>query len=211
MSRRTNRAFVTAAVMLASFLAAIEVTVISTAMPRIAGDLGGIQLISWVFAVYLLATAVGTPIFGKLADLFGRKAVITAGMVLFLGGSLLCGLSTSMPELIGFRVVQGLGAGAVLPVALTVVGDIYELAERGRVQGLLSAIWGVASIVGPLAGGFLVDNLSWVGRSCRAAGHPPANRALPDWSPRCRADSQKTEPSLASYTLTRRRMIVAST
>ncbi len=147
--------------MLLSFLAAIEVTVIATAMPRIAGDLGGVSLISWVFAVYLLTMAVTTPIFGKLADLFGRKIIVIAGTVLFLAGSALCGLSQSMPALIGSRALQGIGAGAVLPVSITIVGDIYELAERGRVQGLLSSIWGVASIVGPLLGGFLVDNLSW--------------------------------------------------
>jgi EmrB/QacA subfamily drug resistance transporter len=147
--------------MLASFLAAIEVTVVSTAMPRIVSDLGGIQLISWVFAVYLLTTSVGTPIFGKLADLFGRKAIMTVGMALFLVGSTLCGLAQSMGTLIAFRALQGLGAGAVLPVAITIVGDLYELKERGRVQGILSSIWGVAGIFGPLVGGLLVDGLSW--------------------------------------------------
>jgi EmrB/QacA subfamily drug resistance transporter len=160
-AEKTNRALVTAAIMLLSFLAAIEVTVIATAMPRIAADLGGVSLISWVFAVYLLTMAVTTPIFGKLADLFGRRMVVIAGTVLFLAGSALCGLSHSMPALVGWRALQGVGAGAVLPVSITIVGDIYELAERGRVQGFLSSIWGIASIVGPLAGGFLVDNLSW--------------------------------------------------
>ncbi len=157
----TNRAHVTASIMLASFLAAIEVTVIATAMPRIASDLGGISLISWVFAIYLLTMAVTSPVYGKLADLFGRKAIMTVGMAFFLGGSVLCGLSRSMAALVAFRAIQGIGAGAVLPVSMTIVGDIYELAERGRVQALLSSIWGVASIVGPLLGGFLVDNLSW--------------------------------------------------
>ncbi len=147
--------------MLASFLAAIEVTVVSTAMPRIVSDLGGIELISWVFAVYLLTTAVGTPIFGKLADLYGRKVIMTVGMALFLSGSALCGLSESMGMLIAFRALQGLGAGAVLPVAITIVGDIFELKERARVQGALSSIWGIAGIFGPLVGGFLVDSLSW--------------------------------------------------
>lgn len=157
----TRRGYVTVAIMLASFLAAIEVTVVSTAMPRIVSDLGGIELISWVFAVYLLTTAVGTPIFGKLADLYGRKAIMSVGMVLFLAGSALCGLSRSMGMFILFRALQGLGAGAVLPVAITIVGDIYELKERARVQGVLSSIWGIAGIFGPLVGGFLVDGLSW--------------------------------------------------
>jgi EmrB/QacA subfamily drug resistance transporter len=161
MAAVTRRAHVTASIMLASFLAAIEVTVIATAMPRIAADLGGVSLISWVYAAYLLTMAVTTPVYGKLADLFGRKAVMTTGMVFFLGGSALCGLSRSMAALVAFRALQGVGAGAVLPVSMTIVGDIYELEERGRVQGLLSSIWGIASIVGPLAGGFLVDNLSW--------------------------------------------------
>ncbi len=147
--------------MLASFLAAIEVTVVSTAMPRIVSDLGGIELISWVFAVYLLTTAVSTPIFGKLSDMFGRKVIMSVGMVLFLGGSALCGVSQSMVMLIAFRAIQGLGAGAVLPVAITIVGDIFELEERARVQGFLSSIWGIAGIFGPLVGGFLVDTLSW--------------------------------------------------
>jgi len=157
----TNRVYVTAAIMLASFLAAIEVTVIATAMPSIAADLGGVSLISWAFAIYLLTMAVTTPVYGKLADLFGRRAVMTVGMAFFLGGSALCGFSHSVVALVGFRAIQGVGAGAVLPVSMTIVGDIYELAERGRVQGLLSSIWGVSSIVGPFLGGFLVDNLSW--------------------------------------------------
>ncbi|HUX20516.1 MAG TPA: MFS transporter, partial [Spirochaetia bacterium] len=160
-NRKTRRGYVTVAIMLASFLAAIEVTVVSTAMPRIVSDLGGIQLISWVFAIYLLTTAVSTPIFGKLADLFGRRAIMTIGMALFLVGSTLCGLAQSMGMLIAFRALQGLGAGAVLPVAITLVGDLYELKERGRVQGILSSIWGIAGIFGPLVGGILVDYLSW--------------------------------------------------
>lgn len=158
---KTRRGYVTVAIMLASFLAAIEVTVVSTAMPRIVSDLGGIELISWVFAVYLLTTAVSTPIFGKLADVFGRKVIMTVGMALFLSGSTLCGFSQSMDMLIASRALQGLGAGAVLPVAITIVGDIFELRERAKVQGALSSIWGIAGIFGPLVGGFLVDNLSW--------------------------------------------------
>jgi EmrB/QacA subfamily drug resistance transporter len=158
---KTNRAQVTAAIMLASFLAAIEVTVVATAMPTIAAELGGIDLIGWVFAVYLLTMAITTPIYGKLSDLFGRKTILTFGVALFLIGSTLCGLSRSMTALVVSRAIQGIGAGAVIPVSMTIVGDIYELTERGRVQGLLSSIWGIAGIVGPLIGGFLVDNLSW--------------------------------------------------
>lgn len=158
---QTNRLNVTIAMMVATFLAAIEVTIVSTAMPRIVSDLGGIKLISWVFAIYLLTTAVTTPIYGKLSDLFGRKIIFTIGTVLFLIGSMLSGLSQSMEQLILFRALQGLGAGAVLPVTFTIIGDMYSFEERAKIQGFFSGVWGVAGIIGPLVGGFFVDTLSW--------------------------------------------------
>ncbi|MED0675557.1 MDR family MFS transporter [Aneurinibacillus thermoaerophilus] len=158
---KTNRRNVTIAMLVATFLAAIEVTIVSTAIPRIVSDLGGITLTSWVFAVYLLTTSVTTPIYGKLADLFGRKVIFTIGTAFFLLGSMLCGLAQSMEQLILFRAIQGIGAGAVLPVTFTIIGDIYSFEERAKIQGWFSSIWGISGIVGPLVGGFFVDVLSW--------------------------------------------------
>ncbi|MCE7793293.1 MFS transporter [Salipaludibacillus sp. CUR1] len=149
------------ALIIATFLAAIEVTVISTAMPVIARDLGGLDLISWVFAIYLLTYAVMTPIFGKLADLFGRKKIFITGAALFLTGSALCGLSQSMEQLIMFRAVQGVGAGALMPMTFTIVGDVFTYEKRAKAQAVIGSIWGIAGIFGPLAGGFFVDFLTW--------------------------------------------------
>ena len=157
----TNRLNVTSAVMVATFLKAMDSTVVSTAMPTIVSDLGGIKLFSWVFAVYLLTTAVTTPIWGKLADLFGRKRVFAIGTALFLLGSMFSGMSQTMQQLIGFRAFQGIGAGAVFPITLTIIGDLYELRQRAQMQGLFSAVWGISGILGPLVGGFFVDNLTW--------------------------------------------------
>ena len=161
MKHETNRVTVTIAVMVATFLTAMDSTVVSTAMPTIVSDLGGINSFSWVFAVYLLTSAVTTPIWGKLADLFGRKRVFAIGTILFLLGSMFSGLSQSMDQLILFRAFQGIGAGAVFPITLTIIGDLYELKQRAQIQGLFSAVWGVSGILGPLVGGFFVDHLTW--------------------------------------------------
>ncbi len=147
--------------MLAMFLAAVEGTIVATAMPSIVSSLGGFSLYSWVFSVYLLAEAVSIPIYGKLADLFGRKPVFMFGMALFLLGTALCGLSSSMVQLILFRGLQGIGGGAVMPMATTMVSDLYTLRERPRVQGALSSVWAIASVVGPALGGFIVEQLTW--------------------------------------------------
>ncbi|MFY9946338.1 MAG: MDR family MFS transporter [Exiguobacterium chiriqhucha] len=152
---------VTVALLLATFLAAIEGTVVSVATPVIASELNGAALVSWVFAAFLLFTAVSTPIYGKVADLFGRKRVLLFGIGLFTLASLLCGLATSMEQLIIFRALQGLGAGAVLPISMTIIGDLYKYEERGKIQGILSAVWGVSGVLGPVIGGFLVETLSW--------------------------------------------------
>lgn len=152
---------ITIALIIATFLAAIEVTVISTAMPVITKDLGGLDLISWVFAIYLLTYAVMTPIFGKLADLFGRKKIFITGASLFLIGSALCGLAQSMEQLILFRAVQGVGAGALMPMTFTIVGDVFKYEERAKVQAIIGSIWGIAGVFGPLVGGFFVDYLTW--------------------------------------------------
>lgn len=147
--------------MLAMFMGAIEGTIVSTAMPAIVSELGGFSLYSWVFSGYLLMNAVTVLIYGKLSDLFGRKPILTIGIIIFLIGSVLCGFADSMKELIIYRFIQGFGAGAVAPVASTIVGDIYEKHERGRVQGYLSSVWGISAVMGPALGGIIVESLTW--------------------------------------------------
>ena len=154
-------AVVTAAAMLGMFLAAIDSTVVSTAMPTAVAQLGGLSIFSWVFSVYMLTSTTSVPIFGRLCDIYGRKPLYILGIVVFMLGSALCGQAQSMSQLIVFRGVQGIGAGAVMPITMTIIGDIYPLEQRARMQGLFSAVWGVASIAGPLVGGLLVDHLSW--------------------------------------------------
>ncbi|HSK18919.1 MAG TPA: MDR family MFS transporter [Longimicrobiales bacterium] len=160
-ARRTHRTLVLTALVVAMFLAAIEGTIVATAMPSIASRLGGFSLYSWVFSSYLLMQAVTTPVFGKLADLYGRKPVFIGGVTIFLLGSLLCGFADSMGMLVAFRFVQGIGAGAVLPMSATLAGDLYSIRERGRIQGYLASVWGISSIIGPLAGGVIVENIDW--------------------------------------------------
>jgi EmrB/QacA subfamily drug resistance transporter len=155
------RRLVLAAVMMAIFMAAIDISIVATAMPTIVAELGGFHLFSWTFAAYLLAQAVTIPIYGRLADLYGRKRVFFAGASLFLIGSTLCGLAWGMVPLVLFRGLQGAGAGAIQPIATTIVGDIYGPAERARVQGYISGVWGVAAVIGPTLGAFLVEHASW--------------------------------------------------
>ncbi len=158
---KTNRKIVFISVMIAMFMAAIEGTIVATAMPSIVADLGGFSLFSWVFSAFLLAQAITIPIYGKLADLFGRKPIFTFGIVVFLLGSILCGFAQTMNMLILFRLIQGFGAGAVQPIATTIVGDIFSLTERAKVQGYLSSVWGVSSIIGPALGAFFVQYVHW--------------------------------------------------
>src|SRR2546423_4699135 len=158
---QSRRSLVLICVMLAAFTAAIEVSIVATAMPQIVAKLGGFSLYSWVFAAFLLAQTVTTVLFGKLADIYGRKPVIIGGIVIFLIGSLLCGLAWSMPSMIAFRFIQGLGAGSMQPVAVTIAGDIYAPRERLKIQGWLSAVWAIAAIAGPVAGGLIVQRFSW--------------------------------------------------
>ena len=150
-----------ASVMAAMFMIAIEATIVSTAMPQIAGQLGDLHLYSWVFSAFLLTQTATTVVFGKLADLYGRKPVLLVGIAVFLVGSVLCGCAWSMPSLVAFRLLQGAGAGAIQPVGITVVGDLYSVQERGKIQGYLASVWGVSSVLGPLAGGLIVQHLSW--------------------------------------------------
>ena len=156
-----RRKLILAACLMASFMAAIESTIVATAMPSIVGELGGFELFSWVFTAFMLTQAVSIPVYGRLADMFGRKLVFFAGVGLFLVGSILCGLAPTMGLLICFRAVQGLGAGAVQPMAATILGDIYTPAERAHVQGLISCVFGVAALAGPLLGAILIDQVAW--------------------------------------------------
>ena len=160
-SRTTHRPLVLAAMVMAAFMGAIEGTIVATAMPSIAAEIGGFSLYSWVFSSFLLMQAISIPIFGKVADLLGRKPAFVAGVAVFLVGSILCGFAPSMEWLVAFRFVQGIGAGAVQPIINTLAGDLYAIEERGRVQGYLSSVWGVSSIVGPLAGGIIVHHFGW--------------------------------------------------
>jgi EmrB/QacA subfamily drug resistance transporter len=157
----TSRPLTVLALLLGIFLAAMEMTVVSTAMPTVVGELGGLPLYAWAFAAYLLSTTVTVPIHGKLADLLGRKPVLLAGIALFLVGSAGCATSGTMGALIAWRTVQGVGAGAMQPVAMTIVGDLYRVSERARIQGLIGAVWGIAGLVGPVLGGAIVDALGW--------------------------------------------------
>ena len=149
------------ALMLGMFLAALDQTIVSTALPTIVGDLGGLSHLSWVVTSYLLASTVSTPIYGKLGDMYGRKPVFQAAILIFLAGSMLAGLSQSMVELIGFRALQGIGAGGLMVGAQAIIADIVPPRDRGRYMGLIGPVFAVASVAGPLLGGFLVDNLSW--------------------------------------------------
>jgi EmrB/QacA subfamily drug resistance transporter len=158
---RSERGPVLAAVMMSTGLIAIDSTIIATAVPSIVKDIGGFTEFPWLFSVYLLAQAVSVPIYGKLNDLYGRKPVMLFGIALFLLGSILCGLAWGIAPLIAFRLVQGLGAGAIMPTAITIVGDIYSVRERSRVQGYLASVWGVASVVGPTLGGVFSEWVSW--------------------------------------------------
>ena len=156
-----RRRLVFAATMATTFMAAIEIHIVATAMPSILPQLGGFHLYSWVFGGFVLAQAVTTPVYGKLADLYGRRRILATGTIVFLLASLLCGLATNMPELIIYRALQGLGAGAILPVAHTIVGDIYTPEQRAKVQGQLASVWAISAIAGPALGAIIVAHFDW--------------------------------------------------
>lgn len=156
-----RRRLVLGAMLISTFMAAVEITVISTAMPTIVGQLGGFDLFSWAFGIYLLAQAVMTPVYGRLADSYGRKAVYLGSTGLFLLGSLLCGVAWSMPSLIAFRALQGLGGAGLTPLGTIIISDLSPPAERPRLLGYVSGVWGIAAIVGPLLGAFFVGSLGW--------------------------------------------------
>ncbi|MBB4942576.1 EmrB/QacA subfamily drug resistance transporter [Streptosporangium album] len=158
---RSERGPVLAAIMLCTGLVALDSTIIATAVPSVVRDLGGFSQFPWLFSIYLLTQAVTVPLYGKFADIFGRKPVMFFGIAVFLLGSALCGVAWDMPSLIVFRALQGIGAGAVQPMSITMVGDLYSVEERARVQGYVASVWGVSSVIGPTLGGLFSEYLSW--------------------------------------------------
>jgi EmrB/QacA subfamily drug resistance transporter len=192
-----RRRAITAGLLLGMSLGALEATVIGTAMPTVIATLGGLAHYSWVFAAYLLTSTASVPIWGRLSDLYGRRRLYLAGIVIFLVGSALSGAAMSMTQLIVYRAIQGLGAGAVIPLSMTIIGELYSLEERPRAQALFSGVWGVASIAGPLVGGYITDALSWrwvfflnlpfglLAIAIIALAYPPTRRTEParvDWA-----------------------------
>ncbi|MGH1526013.1 MDR family MFS transporter [Leifsonia sp. L25] len=158
---RSERGPILIALMLTTGLVAIDATILATAVPSIVRDLGGFASFPWLFSIYLLAQAVSVPVYAKLSDTVGRKPIVLAGIGLFFLGSVLCGFAWSMPALIAFRALQGLGAGAIQPMSMTIAGDIYTVAERAKTQGYLASVWAISSVVGPTLGGLFSQFLSW--------------------------------------------------
>lgn len=158
---KARRWAVTAGVMTGMFIAALEATVVGTAMPTVIASLGGINHYSWVFTAYIVTSTVTVPVWGKLSDLYGRRLMYQLAIALFLVGTLLSGMSTSMAQLITFRAIQGLGAGGLIPLGMTIIGDTFTLQERAKMQAYFSGVWGFSSVIGPVIGGFVTDQLSW--------------------------------------------------
>ena len=156
-----RRIAMTIGVMTGMFIAALEATVVGTAMPTVIASLGGLNHYSWVFSAYLVTSTVTVPVWGKLSDLYGRRLLYQIGIGVFLVGTLLSGLSGTMTQLIIFRAIQGLGAGALVPLGMTIIGDIFTLEERAKMQAYFSGVWGLSSIIGPVIGGFITDQISW--------------------------------------------------
>lgn len=152
---------ITATMMLSLFLASVEATIVATAMPTIVAELGGLAIYAWAFAAFSLTQTVAVPIMGKLSDIYGRRPIYLIAMTIFLLGSILCGIARSMPQLVAFRAIQGIGAGGLMPLAFTIIGEIFTFEQRAKFQGVFSGVWGVSSVIGPLVGGFLVDKVGW--------------------------------------------------
>ncbi len=159
--RHSHRALITLGVLGGSFLGAIEATIVATAMPTVVDQLGGLSHYSWVFSAYLLTATVTTPIWGRLSDIYGRRRFYVAAIAVFVIGSVLSGFAQSMEQLIAFRALQGIGAGGLLPLGMTILGEIFTLEERARAQALFAGVWGIASVLGPLAGAVITEGLSW--------------------------------------------------
>src|SRR6266567_8397202 len=161
VGQRQRARLIFGSLLLVLLLASLDQTIVATALPTIVGDLGGVSDLSWVVTAYLLSSTVAGPVYGKLGDQYGRKIVLQSAIVIFLVGSVLCGISQNITELIAFRGLQGLGAGGLIVITIAVVGDIFPPRERGRYQGYFGGVFGVSTVAGPLLGGFFVDNLSW--------------------------------------------------
>jgi len=158
---RSERGPILLAIMVTTGLVAIDATILATAVPTLVAELGSFELFPWLFSIYLLAQAVSTPLFAKFSDMIGRKPIILIGIGLFLLGSILCGLAWSMPALIAFRAVQGIGAGAIGPMAITIAGDIYTVEERAKVQGYIASVWAASAVIGPTLGGLFAELDAW--------------------------------------------------
>jgi EmrB/QacA subfamily drug resistance transporter len=161
MGKSTSVRWVMIALMLGMLLGALDMTIVSTAMPRIVAELGGLTYYSWVFSAYMLTSTIFVPLFGKLSDLFGRRMIYQIGLALFMLGSALCGFAGDILQLIIYRAVQGIGAAALMPIALVIIGDLYPPEQRGKIQGIFGAVFGLSSVAGPALGGFITDYLSW--------------------------------------------------
>jgi EmrB/QacA subfamily drug resistance transporter len=159
--KKTNTRWTVLALLLGIFMAALDQTIVSTAMPTIVGELGGLDKFVWVYSAYLIATVVSTPIFGKLSDMFGRKLFFLLGLALFIVGSALCGTAHSMTQLIVYRAVQGIGGGALMPISFTIIFDIFPPEKRGKMNGLFGAVFGMSSVFGPIIGGYFTDYVDW--------------------------------------------------
>jgi EmrB/QacA subfamily drug resistance transporter len=158
---KSARVLVIASVMTSMVMIAVEATIVSTAMPQIVAQLGGLHIYSWIFSSFLLTQTAMTVVFGKLADVYGRKPMMLSGIAIFLVGSILAGFARSMMAMVIFRLIQGVGAGAMQPIAMTIVADLYPARERGKIQGYLASVWAISAVVGPIAGGFIVRDWSW--------------------------------------------------
>ncbi|HMM42189.1 MAG TPA: MFS transporter, partial [Thermomicrobiales bacterium] len=159
--RVTNRRLVIVAAMAGTFLSALDSSIVGPAMPTIIGQLGGLSLYSWVFSAYLLTSTTTVPLYGRLSDMYGRKPLFVISAALFVLGSALCGLAQSMEQLVAFRAIQGLGAGGIVPVTFTILGDLFSVEERAKMAGLFSAVWGASAVAGPTLGGLIVEVIDW--------------------------------------------------
>ena len=158
---KNNKVMLTAGLLVGLLVAALDQTIVDTAFPRMIADLHGETIFTWVITAYMLASTSIVPVVGKLADIYGRKIFYLGGMILFVGGSMLCGIAQSMPQLIAFRAIQGIGGGMLMPIAFTIIGDVFPGEQRAKMQGLFGGVWGLASIFGPKLGGWITHNYTW--------------------------------------------------